>query len=165
MLDLLAQTTTYTYDYSTDVDGAGLAGLAIFSGVFLIIWLAVLAVMVVSMWKIFEKAGEAGWKALIPIYNYWVLCEISGYPGWLSLVFLIAWIPFVGGLAALAVSVVVGIGLVKSFGKDPVWAILVILLPIVGYPMLAFGDAKYVGAGGKSGGAKPSAPTAPKASA
>jgi hypothetical protein len=33
----------------------------------------------------------------------------------------------------------------KSFGKDIVMTILLIILPFVGYPMLAFGDAKYVG--------------------
>jgi hypothetical protein len=166
MLAQLAQATyDYTYTNVNTTDTAGAAGLALFSGFFLVIWLVVLAVMIVSMWKLFEKAGQAGWKSIIPIYNYWVLCEISGYPGWLALVFLIAWIPFVGGIAALIVSVIVNIGLAKSFGKEPIWAVLLILLPIIGYPMLAFDkNIKYVGPGGKGGSsAKPAAPATPAA--
>lgn len=45
----------------------------IWSSVFLIIWYILLAV---GGWKMFEKAGEAGWKALIPIYNYYILFKI-----------------------------------------------------------------------------------------
>jgi len=149
MLDLLAQTYTYTTSYDTSSKSGGIA--ALFGGAFLIVWLVVLVVTVIGMWKVFEKAGKPGWAAIIPIYNYWVLAEIAGRPGWLALVFLIAWIPIVGGLAALVVSVIISIDVAKSFGKDPVYAILLILLPFIGYPMLGFGDAKYVGAGGKAG--------------
>ena len=28
--------------------------------------------LVVAGWKIFEKAGEKGWKSLIPIYNTYI---------------------------------------------------------------------------------------------
>lgn len=28
-------------------------------------------------WKLFEKAGEEGWKALIPIYNLYILFKIT----------------------------------------------------------------------------------------
>lgn len=146
MLNALAQ-TTYTYDTSLNsTESAGLAGLAIFSGVFLLIWLAVVVVMVVSMWKVFEKAGVEGWKAIIPVYNFWVLCEIAGRPGWWSLVVLLSFVPlvnFVAWIAVLAVQIIVSIDVAKVFGKDNVFAILLILLPVIGYPILAFGDAKY----------------------
>lgn len=159
MLDLLAQ-TTYTYT-TTELDTGSSAGLALFSGFFLVIWLAVALVMIISMWKIFEKAGEKGWKALIPIYNYWTLCEIVGKPGWWSLAFLLSFIPILGYIIVLVVSVIITIELVKSFGKEAVWALILIIVPIVGYPMLAFGPDKYVGPGGKpNGGAKPKAPAA-----
>ena len=32
------------------------------------------------MWLIFEKAGEAGWKSIIPIYNLYIMLEIIGLP-------------------------------------------------------------------------------------
>jgi hypothetical protein len=148
MLNLLA-VTDYTRSYDVSAGEAGT--FAFFSGAFLLVWLVVAVIMIVSMWKIFEKAGRAGWASLIPLYNTWVLAEIAGKPGWWALVFLLAWIPVLGPIAALIVSVILSIELAKSFGKEPAYAALLILLPIVGYPMLGFGDAKYVGAGGKAG--------------
>ncbi len=144
MLDALAQ-TTYTYT-TTEVNNGTAAGLALFSGVFLIIWLAVAAVMIISMWKIFEKAGVEGWKAIIPVYNGWVLAEIAGKPGWWALVGLGAIIPLLGifaGIAAFVLYVLIAIELAKAFGKDTVYAVLLILVPVVGFPILAFSDAKY----------------------
>lgn len=148
MLGQLAQ-TTYTYTTTTTNstgNGALWGGLAIFSGVFLIVWAAVAIFLIVTMWKLFEKAGEAGWKSIIPVYNFWVLCEIAGKPGWWSLVVLLGFVPiinFVAWIPVLIVEILVSIEVAKAFGKEPVWALLLILLPIVGYPMLAFGDAKY----------------------
>ena len=48
-----------------------------------LLWIA----SVVGMWKMFEKAGQDGWPALIPFYNYYKLCEITmGNPWyWLRL--------------------------------------------------------------------------------
>ena len=37
---------------------------------------------VIAGWKIFEKAGEKGWKALIPIYNFYLLYKIVGMKNW-----------------------------------------------------------------------------------
>ena len=37
----------------------------------------ILALSIVSLWFLFEKAGDHGWKALIPIYNSYTLCRIS----------------------------------------------------------------------------------------
>ncbi len=146
MLNALAQTTTY-YTSTSDVDAAGAtAGLALFSGFFLVLWLVVVVIAVVSMWKIFEKAGVEGWKAIIPVYNGWVLAEIAGKPGWWGIVGLGGIIPFIGifaSLAAFVLYVLIAIELAKAFGKDPVYAALLILLPIVGMPLLAFSDAKY----------------------
>lgn len=151
MLNLLAQTYDYTYE-TTQLSAGESAGMALFSGAFLFVWLAVVIVSVVALWKMFEKAGVEGWKAIIPIYNYWTLCEIAGRPGWWSLVFLLSWIPIIGYLAVLAVNIIVSIDLAKSFGKEPVWAILFILG--IGHLIVAFDkNTKYVGPGGSKGGA------------
>ena len=48
----------------------------------LIIQLAVIAFFVWVFWRIFEKAGQPGWAAIIPIYNVIVLLEIVGRPLW-----------------------------------------------------------------------------------
>ena len=46
-------------------------------GSFGLIGLAALVVLVMGQWKVFQKADEAGWKCLIPIYNEYVLACIA----------------------------------------------------------------------------------------
>jgi hypothetical protein len=52
-----------------------------FGGGMLIFWLAVAVVVIVGMWKVFEKAGQTGWAILIPIYNAYILLKIAGLDG------------------------------------------------------------------------------------
>ena len=37
--------------------------------IFLFVMVVVLVLYILAYWMIFRKAGEAGWKALIPIYT------------------------------------------------------------------------------------------------
>lgn len=48
----------------------------------LIIYIAILVIMLVSMWKIFTKAGKPGWACIVPIYNIIVMLDIVGKPAW-----------------------------------------------------------------------------------
>lgn len=164
MLSLLAQTTyDYSYNTLTTEEKSGLAGFALFSGFFLVIWLVVAIVAIVAMWKVFEKAGEAGWKSIIPFYNSYILAEISGKPGvWglaLPAASVIAWIPVIGWLAvvgAYVLYIIIALELAKKFGKDTTFAVLwLIIFSLVGLLILGFGDAKYQGA--KAATAKPAA--------
>ena len=107
-------------------------------GVFAFIYVIIFLIIIVSAWKIFEKAGKPGWAAIIPIYNIIVLLEIVGKPVWWIILMLI---PFVNFIVAIFVTHLLS----RSFGKDIVMTILLLLVPFIGYPMLAFGDAKYVG--------------------
>jgi Family of unknown function (DUF5684) len=133
-------TTTYT----TDVDTAG---LAVFAGVWLFFWLALVVIAIIAMWKIFTKAGEAGWKSIIPIYNTIVMLKIVGRPWWWI---LLLFIPLVNIVVWLVLSIDLG----KSFGKDAVFSVvLLFFLSLIGMLILGFGDAKYVGPGGS--GSKP----------
>ena len=47
---------------------------------FFVIWLAIVVLVVAGLWKVFVKAGEPGWAALVPIYNLVVLLKIAGKP-------------------------------------------------------------------------------------
>ena len=125
-------------DFQTQASYEG--GAAMGTGV-LIFWFAVMILMIVSMWKIFTKAGKPGWAAIIPIYNIIVLLEIAGKPLWWIILFFI---PLVNLIAAILVTV----AFAKSFGKGAGFAIGLLLLGIVFYPILAFGDATYQGASG-----------------
>jgi ABC-type phosphate transport system permease subunit len=107
--------------------------------IFVLIFLAILAFLLVAYWKIFEKAGQPGWAALIPIYNIYILTKIIGKPGYWTLLMLI---PFVSVVFAIW-----GTNLLsKSFGKDEGFTVGLILLGFVFIPILGFGASKYIGA-------------------
>jgi hypothetical protein len=129
---------TYNYDYGSGADGAA----ALFGGAFLcvyyIVMLAFVAVYIASLWKIFVKAGKPGWAAIVPIYNIITLLEIVGRPVWWIVLYII---PFVNIYMAIQIPLDVA----KAFGKSTGFAIGMIFLPVIFYPMLGFGPAQYVG--------------------
>jgi hypothetical protein len=101
-----------------------------------LLYLAIVVLMIASLWIVFQKAGKPGWACIIPIYNAIVLLQIIGKPWWWLLLCLI---PIVNIIFAIwminLVSVVFGKGVGFTFG--------LILLPFIFYPILAFGDATY----------------------
>lgn len=99
--------------------------------------LVLVIVAIIAQWKIFQKAGREGWKAIIPFYNMYVLTEIAGLNGWY---FLLCLIPGVGSVIWL---IWVAIKLAPAFGKDTGFSIGLILLPVIFYMILGFGSAEY----------------------
>ena len=118
--------------------------------VYMVIILAIAIVQVIAMWKIFTKAGEKGWKAIIPIYNFVILFKISSLSPWLILVYFAAIIPFIGWIAPIALNAVLSYKLAKSFGKDGGWAVGLYFLAPIFYMILGFGQSEYVGPAGES---------------
>lgn len=110
----------------------------------LIVALAFAVFMIIAMWKVYEKAGKPGWAAIIPIYNMIVLLEIVGKPKWWILLFLIPFVNYVFIIWTYNM-------LSKSFGKDEAFTVGLVLLNIVFFPILAFGDAEYKGPYGLKG--------------
>ncbi len=104
--------------------------------VLLVIYIAIIVVLIAGVWKLFEKAGQFGWAAIIPIYNYYVMLKVVKRPGWWLLLFLI---PIVG----FVIEIIVAIDIAKSFGKSGGYAVGIIFLPFIFLPMLGFGDAVY----------------------
>ncbi|HHS12687.1 MAG TPA: hypothetical protein ENN03_02835 [bacterium] len=47
-------------------------------GAYWIIYLVVMILLIVSLWKVYVKAGKPGWGCLIPFYNIYLLLEIAG---------------------------------------------------------------------------------------
>ena len=41
---------------------------------------------IVALWKMFTKAGEAGWKCLIPIYNVYIMYQIARNDGFVKMI-------------------------------------------------------------------------------
>ena len=103
-----------------------------------IIYVAVVVFMIVSMWKVFTKAGKPGWAAIVPIYNIVVLIEIVRKPMWWIAMFFIPFVNFV-------FCILLYVGLAKAFGKSGAFAAGLILLAPIFFPILGFGSAQYIG--------------------
>lgn len=125
----------YEEDLSA-MDASGAAGLGI--GFFLFMIVIYLFYGYV-MGRIFQKAGKPLWAGFIPIYNNIVMLEIIGRPVWWIVLLLI---PFVN----IIILIITYIDLAKSFGKDTVYGILLILFGFVMLPVMAFSnDIRYQG--------------------
>src|SRR5262249_361755 len=135
-------------DYSSSASSQGQAP----GPLFWICWLAFIILVIAACWKIFTKAGQPGWAAIIPIYNWYILCKIVGRPGWWVILLLIPFINFIIGI-------ILCIDLAKSFGKGVGFGIGLILLGVIFFPILGFGSAQYLGPA--AGGLTPK--TAPQA--
>ena len=56
----------------------------------LVFMLAVVVFLIASIWKVFVKAGQPGWAAIVPIYNYYVMLQIAKKPTWwLAIILLV----------------------------------------------------------------------------
>lgn len=119
-----------------DIAGSGAAIVASF--VMFAVMMVVAVVLIASMWKIFTKAGEAGWMSLIPILNVVILTKIAGKEMWWVLLLFVP-------IANLVATVVIMLGLADSFGKDALWGLGLLFLPFIFYPLLGFGSAQYRG--------------------
>lgn len=137
------------YDYGTTapIDTVGDEAMILGLGAILLITLLLGTFLIifnlVCQWKIFVKAGEKGWKVLIPIYNSIVLFKIIGLSPYLLFIYLAAFIPTIGSLAIYGLSIVQNVFLGKAFKKDAGFIVGLVLLPIVFLPMLAFGKSEY----------------------
>lgn len=134
----------YSYNYSTNTaDVAGLGGImAGVSAVSIILSLIPAILLIVAQWKIFVKAGEEGWKAIIPVYNMVIMFKIAGMNPMLLLLLLI---PFANIVILLVLTIMLDINLAKAFGKSTGFAIGLIFLGFIFQLILAFDSSEYVG--------------------
>jgi len=123
-------------DYSSNPESANM--IAAMFGVIFIPFLVIWVISVIGKWKIYEKAGKPGWAAIIPIYNYIVLLEIVGKPVWWIILLLIPCVNIV-------VLIWLANLLAKSFGQSEGFTVGLILLPMIFYPILGFGNYNYLG--------------------
>ena len=94
--------------------------------------------VIVPFWKIFKKAGKPGWASLIPIYNIIVLFQIAKKSPWLT---VLMFIPIVN----IIVMIILTREIARNFGKDIGFTVCLIVLPIVFFPILAYGKSEYTG--------------------
>jgi len=117
-----------------DSDTAAAAGGGVFGS---IIGLVFAVIAIVALYKIFVKAGEPGWAAIVPLYNTYTLVKIAGLNPLLFLLFLI---PFVNVVFGIYVMIKIG----AAFGKTAGWSVIfLVILSAIGWLILGFGDARY----------------------
>ncbi len=135
LVSMLSGVALAVQDYGGYEGGSGGGIVAL---VMMLIWLAIAVLIIVAFWKVFTKAGEPGWAAIVPIYNLIVLLKIAGKPLWWIVLCIIPLVNLIPGI-------MVPIAIAEKFGKGIGFAIGLILLPFIFYPILGFGDARYRG--------------------
>lgn len=94
----------------------------------------------IGYWKLFQKAGEQGWKALIPVYSSYIMLKISGRPGWWV---VLLFIPAAGWVVGVGILV----DFIKCFGKCYLRnRAAAVLVPFICLPKWGFDrDTRYLG--------------------
>ena len=141
-----------------------ISSMMLLGGIYLIFALVWWILQIIANWNIFTKAGEAGWKSLIPIYGDYVSYKIA----WQTSYF---WLSFILGIVASYVSsvnlnesifltviatllriviavinIMYCIKLSRAFGHGIGFAIGLILLQPIFLLILGFSSDQYYGA-------------------
>lgn len=130
------------------VSGGLLAALGVLS----LIGLFLLLLILISMWKIFTKAGRPGWEGIIPFYNFYILIiHIIKQPMtwfWIIIGLVVgSMIPILGMIFSLALYVLgifINVKLVKAFGKSTAFGVAATFFSFIFYPILAFDSSVYM---------------------
>lgn len=159
-----------------NADSASL-GLGALLGIFaeigiemIVFYVVLLVLTIIAMWRIFTKAGEAGWKSLIPLYNVYILFKIAGRNFWkyLGIAVLLGVVDGIIGsvtnsILAIVLSVVMIIlavwiiievvkvnhGLSIKFGHGAGFTVGLIFLNTIFMLILGLGSSQYQGSTSK----------------
>lgn len=138
-----------------------LLGLA---GVSLVLALVIWVLYIIGFWKVFQKAGQPGWKSIIPLYNIYIEYKIS----WSGLAFLAMIVVAVvqaclkpsgtdvaTGIQAAEIAILGLVGAIihiiqcykmsKAFGKGMGYCLGLIFLNPIFVMILGYGSATYQG--------------------
>lgn len=88
-----------------------------------------------SMCKSYSKAGIAGWKAIIPIWNVLALFRLANLSKWMV---VLVFVPIVN----IYIMYLVYAALADRLGKKRSFGIGLLLFPILFFPILAFAKEK-----------------------
>lgn len=123
------------------------------SGLSCIITIPIMVLEIVAYWKLFEKAGEEGWKSLIPVYSGYMIYKIGWQPAafWLTLAlaFLTGFVPgslkILFSLGLLAVHFIFCYKLAQSFGKGIGFTLGLFFLNPIFMMILGLDNSRYQG--------------------
>ena len=144
----------------------GIGGLLLLGGIYLVFAFIWWLLQIIANWNIFTKAGEAGWKSIIPVYSDYISYKIAWQPSYFWLVFVLGIITSVAnGMAdpygtnttillivsliriiLAIISILYCIKLSRAFGHGIGFAIGLIFLQPIFMLILGFGNDPYYGA-------------------
>lgn len=135
------------------MDVTPMAVAATFSIAYIFVVFAILIFIIVAFWKLLKKAGQPGWAAIVPFYSNVVLSKVAGVNIWFYLGILIAAViglvvPIISIFSMIALgiwNIVIAFKLPGKFGKGVGFGFGLWLLPVIFYPILAFGKSEYQG--------------------
>ena len=141
--------------------GVGLlvGATAVVLGVLGVIWYFVSSI---GFFKVYQKAGEAGWKAFIPVLRmyprfkmawctrmFWIYMVLYAAMSLLGNMeeqgFVLSIISLVVAAAVFVIAFKLDLRLAKSFGKGTGFGVLLFFFPFIVSLILGFGKAEYVG--------------------
>ena len=122
-----------TVDMMSGGEAAAAGGIGL---VALLIYVAIALLMIISLWKVFSKAGQPGWASIIPIYQTVVMLQVAGKPIWWIILLFVP-------IANIVIAIMMLAGIAKNFGKGGGFVVGMLLLPIIVWPMLGLGSAEY----------------------
>lgn len=147
----------YYGDYSgitaTEASVVGTIAIVIIS-IFFAFSLVMVVLTIIGKWKVFKKANQPGWAALIPYYNLVCLCRVAGVNEWWVLIYALGaivlnFIPLLGSLASMVVTiyflVLLNVSLARSFSKSDEYAVGLIFLGFIFYLLLGREKEQYLG--------------------
>lgn len=159
---------------NADVTSIGIGALfGMFAGIgiaMVIFYLVLLVLTIIAMWRIFTKAGEAGWKSLIPLYNVYILFKIAGRNFWKylgmavllgvaegiigsvtnsSLAIVLSVVTIVLAVWLIIEAVKVNHGLSTKFGHGAGFTVGLIFLNTIFMLILGLGSSQYQGSTSK----------------
>lgn len=145
----------------------GLLGFIMSFMMFLVAWYVL---SLVARWKVFDKAGIAGWKSLIPIYSdyctykiawetkfFWIFLILGAVSGFISnrmsaytesgntVPFLLSVLSYLIGLAIFVINLAMNINLAKRFGNSTAFGVGLAFLTPIFTMILGLGASEYRG--------------------
>ncbi|MFY7972737.1 MAG: DUF5684 domain-containing protein [Flavobacteriales bacterium] len=138
-----------------------------------VLYIGLIALMISSMWKIFAKANQPGWAAIVPLYNaiiyfriiqrpkWWLALYIGGMLLYMIIASVVIWFvqssssistPSLGIILSINALILICVGIIsildthrlsKAFGKGIGFTLGLLFLSFIFLPILAFGDAQY----------------------
>jgi len=116
-------------------ESSDLAG-GLVAATWLLLMVGWFVLILIAGWKMYVKAAQPGWVAIIPFLNLFGLLKIVHRPLWWFVLFLIPFVNFV-------VWIIVANDLSKAFKRGLGTTLLLVFLTPIGYLILGFGDDTY----------------------